>query len=100
MGEISGEVTKVRIYNQFYDIRGEEPEYVKKLAELLHHKMSEVSQMTPTVDTVKVAILAALNIADEYFSAQDRINKLEHEVVGRVERMVSTLKQLENPESP
>jgi cell division protein ZapA len=101
MGVDSEKVTTVKIFNQTYNVRSEnEPEYIQKLATLLDDKMSEISQLTPTVDTVRVAVLAALNIADEYFLAQARLSALEQEVDERSSRMISTLEPLCGQDSP
>lgn len=101
MGEDAEKVTTVRIFNQTYNVRSEnEPEYIQKLAGLLDQKMVEISQLTPTVDTVRVAVLAALNIADEYFLAQTRLEMLEQEVDERSRQMISTLEPLCAQDSP
>ena len=95
MGEDSEKVTTVRIFNQTYNVRsGNEPEYIQKLAELLDGKMVEISQLTPTVDTVRVAVLAALNIADEYFLAQARLEAMELEIEEKSNSMIATLEPL------
>jgi cell division protein ZapA len=92
MGEDSEQVTTVRIFNQTYNVRStNEPEYIQKLAALLDSKMAEISKLTPTVDTVRVAVLAALNITDEYFLAQSRLEALEQEVEERGKRLISML---------
>lgn len=57
---------QVEIFGQTYRLRAEEdPEYVEKLAAYVDEKMREMSRQTSAVDTLKVAVLAALNIADE-----------------------------------
>ncbi len=57
---------RVEIYNQIYNIRSDgDSEYVTQLAEFVDHRMREISSGTLTVDSLKVAILAALHIADE-----------------------------------
>ncbi|HLZ92511.1 MAG TPA: cell division protein ZapA [Candidatus Acidoferrum sp.] len=57
---------KVQIFGQTYTIRGElEERYVQKLAAYVDEKMSAIADVTSTVDTQKVAVLAALAIADE-----------------------------------
>jgi cell division protein ZapA len=62
---MSGPV-KVQIFGQTYTIRGElEERYVQKLAAYVDEKMSAIADATTTVDTQKVAVLAALAIADE-----------------------------------
>ncbi len=58
---------RVEIYNQTYNIRSDgDNEYIMGLAEFVDGKMREISSGTLTVDSLKVAILAALHIADEY----------------------------------
>jgi cell division protein ZapA len=57
---------RVEIFDQAYNLRGSDPEYIMKLAEYVDGKMRAVAEQTHTVDTVRVAVLAALNIADEY----------------------------------
>jgi cell division protein ZapA len=67
---MSGPV-KVQIFGQSYSIAGDlEPAYVQKLAALVDEKMHAIADATGTVDTQKVAVLAALSIADELHNAQ------------------------------
>src|SRR2546423_6083196 len=57
---------RVEIYNQIYNIRSDgDSEYIAQLAEFVDSRMREISSGTLTVDSLKVAILAALHIADE-----------------------------------
>ncbi|HYN84981.1 MAG TPA: cell division protein ZapA [Pyrinomonadaceae bacterium] len=66
-GDTAGTPTiRVEIYNQTYNIRSDgDSEYVTGLAEFVDQRMREISSGTLTVDSLKVAILAALHIADE-----------------------------------
>jgi len=57
---------RVEIFDQAYNLRGSDPKYIVKLAEYVDGKMRAVSEQTHTVDTARLAVLAALNIADEY----------------------------------
>ena len=57
---------RVEIFDQAYNLRGSDPEYILKLAEYVDTKMRAVAEATNTIDTVRLAVLAALNIADEY----------------------------------
>ena len=62
---------KVQIFGQTYTIHGElDPAYVQKLATFVDEKMRAISDATSTVDTHKIAVLAALSIADELHSTQ------------------------------
>ena len=57
---------RVEIYNQTYNIRSDgDSEYLTELADFVDGRMREISSGTLTVDSLKVAILAALHIADE-----------------------------------
>ena len=57
---------RVEIFDQAYNLRGSDPEYILNLAEYVDAKMRAVAEATNTIDTVRLAVLAALNIADEY----------------------------------
>src|SRR5437660_11816298 len=62
----SSETIRVEIYDQSYTVRSDgDPDYLKQLAEYVDQRMREISSGTLTVDSRKVAILAALYIADE-----------------------------------
>jgi cell division protein ZapA len=68
--KMSGPV-KVQIFGQSYTIHGDlDPAYVQKLATIVDDKMRAISDATSTVDTHKIAVLAALSIADELHSTQ------------------------------
>src|ERR1700729_3623903 len=54
------------IFDPAYNLRGSDPEYILKLAEYVDAKMRAVAEATNTIDTVRLAVLAALTIADEY----------------------------------
>jgi len=62
----SGNSVRVEIFDQVYNLRGSDADYILKLAEYVDAKMRAVSEQTATVDSVRLAVLAALNIADEY----------------------------------
>ena len=94
------QVTAVKIYNQVYQVRsGNDSGYVKRLAEHVDERMREVFEGTATVDSSRVAVLAALNIADEYFAAKHRLDMLEHVVVEKSEEISSLLLPVENSKS-
>ena len=67
-----GKVIPVEIHGQRYPIRsGLDPEYVARLATYVDEKMRTAADATSTGDTLRLAVLAALNIADEYFRCRD-----------------------------
>lgn len=59
--------TSVEIFGQTYNVRGDgDPAHLMELARLVDSRMREVAGQVATVDPMKIAILAALNIADEF----------------------------------
>ena len=66
----------VDIYDQVYQLRGTDAEYIEKLAGIVDAKMRAVSAHGTTVDSLRVAVLAALNIADELTALRERYNAL------------------------
>jgi len=66
----------VEIYDQIYNLRGPDPAYIERLAAIVDTKMRAVSAHGNTVDSLRVAVLAALNIADELCAARQRHDQL------------------------
>jgi cell division protein ZapA len=66
----------VDIYDQIYQLRGTDPAYIERLAAIVDAKMRAVSAHGNTVDSLRVAVLAALNIADELCTARQRHDQL------------------------
>jgi cell division protein ZapA len=66
----------VDIYDQTYHLRGDDPEYIRRLAEIVDAKMRAVASHGKTVDSLRVAVLAALNIADELATLERRYDAL------------------------
>jgi cell division protein ZapA len=63
-------VVHVEIHGQRYPIRsGLDATYVGELAAYVDEKMRLAARESRAGDTLKIAVLAALNIADEYFRA-------------------------------
>jgi cell division protein ZapA len=67
-----GRVTPVEIHGQRYPIRSSlDQEYVTRLAAFVDEKMRAAADTTPTGDSLRLAVLAALNIADELFRRRE-----------------------------
>jgi cell division protein ZapA len=62
----------VEIYDQVYNLRGTDPAHIEKLAALVDTKMRAVSATGSTVDSLRVAVLSALNLADELLTLRER----------------------------
>jgi cell division protein ZapA (FtsZ GTPase activity inhibitor) len=88
----SPRVLAVEILGQQYPIRSTLAEaYVADLAAYVDEKIRSAAEVTPTTDTVRLVVLAALNIADECFHALDDDHNgrsLVLERVARIERLL------------
>jgi cell division protein ZapA len=85
---------KIEIYDQSYNVNADQnEEYVNGLASYVDGKMREVAAATRTVDSLKVAVLAALNITDEMFALRDRQQKVEGPLRERVEKCVELVEK-------
>ena len=75
---------KVEIYDQAYTVRSDgDPEYLKQLAQYVDRRMREISSGTLTVDSRKVAILAALYIADELHQLRKQHEQADEQLATR-----------------
>src|SRR5438045_4530548 len=98
---------KVEIYDQAYTVRSDgDPEYLKQLAEYVDQRMREISSGTLTVDSRKVAILAALYIADElhqlrksHEQADEQLATRSAECSAMLDQLLKTPRPAESPSS-
>jgi cell division protein ZapA len=86
-----GNSIRVEIYDESYHLRGSDPAYIQRLADLVDGKMRAIAQHTSTVDSLRVAVLAALNIADEYFQLQRQQEGMEREYSSRANHLGKAL---------
>ncbi|RKZ11858.1 cell division protein ZapA [bacterium] len=88
--------TTVRIHGQDYTIRADrDDEYVKTIARYVDDRMQDIARDAGQVTSLRVAILSALNIADELFQEResgrpDAVHSLEE----RARRLVATLEEV------
>jgi cell division protein ZapA len=90
---VTGSV-RVEIFDQVYNLRGSDADYIVKLAEYVDGKMRAVSEQTATVDSVRLAVLAALNIADEYHLLKRRLEPVSPEARQRASKLASALDEV------
>lgn len=89
---------KVQILGRYYTIKGiENQEYREKLAQFVDEHMRQIISATGTVDTLKVAILAALNIADGYFKALEQNERADQEMERNVEALNEQIQMVLSP---
>jgi cell division protein ZapA len=84
-------VVTVEIHGQTYPIKTAlDPAYVQRLAAYVDARMQQAAVGAPSADTVGLAILTALNIADEYFRARD----LQAEASGTLAERAAALERM------
>lgn len=85
---------KIDIYDQSYNVNTDQnEEYLQELAAYVDSKMRAVGEAARTVDSLKVAVLAALNIADEMFTLRERQREIEGPIRQRVEKCVTLVEK-------
>jgi cell division protein ZapA len=87
-----GRVIPVEIHGQRYPIRTDlDQDYVARLATYVDQKMRTAADATPTGDSLRLAVLTALNIADELFRCRDITQARDGELAeraGELERLL------------
>ena len=86
---------RVRIYDREFALRTTgDPERLQALCNNLDKRMREVAASTGSVDTLKVAILAALSLGDDLERLRDELIQLDESVGRRSIACVSLLERL------
>lgn len=94
--ETPPQTVNIRIYNQTYSIRTSDGnvERTMRLAEMVDQRMYEITNGALTSDSLRVAILAALHLADELERANGKFEELNRSVGVRSGACVELLDQL------
>lgn len=69
----------------------EDPARVEKIAAYVNQKIREISGGPQTVSTLNAAILAALNIADDYFRLQEEKGTRRQDYDSRAENLIQRI---------
>ena len=86
--------TEVEIFGSVHKVRGDkDPEYLQELAQTVDERMREIAKQVSTVDSAKIAILAALNIADDLLQCRKQQEGERDEIEERVTELTGELKQ-------
>ncbi|SFI80646.1 cell division protein ZapA [Thermoflavimicrobium dichotomicum] len=69
----------VEIYGQQYQIVGKaSPSYIRRVANHVDEKMREIANVNPRLDMTRLAVLSAVNIADEYLRLKQEYDEILH----------------------
>ena len=96
MERIVTESTSVRveIFDHAYNLRGTDPDYIGQLADFVDTKMRMVAQQSTTVDSARLAVLAAINIADELHTLMRKYESVADDQNGRLKQLGSILDEV------
>ena len=90
----SATTTPVEIFGEVYHVRGDDENgYLQDLADLVDRKMREVAEHVKTGDKARIAILVALNLADELFQSQNRQEGERVEIREKVAKLTEELSE-------
>ncbi len=85
---------QVRIYDRDYALRTTgDPERLHRLCVSLDRRMRELAESTGAVDTLKLAILAALSFADDVERVHAELQKIDESLGRRSLECVSMLER-------
>ncbi len=90
---------KVNIHDQEYTVKAQaDPDYIKNVARYVNEKMDEVERSLPNKQaSIRIAILAAMNITDELFSNSLAKNKLQKNIHAKTNLLINEIdKELSN----
>jgi cell division protein ZapA len=88
-------VTTVTIFGQEYSIRGgDDAAYVREIAKYVDERMNEVASSTSQITSLRVAILASLNIADELFQEREGRQRTHKELRKRAQKLLKRLEKI------
>jgi cell division protein ZapA len=91
---------EVKILGQRYKVRSDEGEdYIQELASFVNDQIADVQKSSKSVATHNVAILAALNIADDLFKLRDQDAQFQKEVKERIRRILKLISSGQTDES-
>jgi cell division protein ZapA len=94
MDEPKSSGIRVTIFGTEYPIKGDaDPAYIKEVADYVDQKMRNIAKNAPMQSSLKVAILAALNIADELFKARTGKDKLLSELETKIDDLIDSIDQ-------
>ena len=93
-------VLKVNIFGTDYPVRGTtDSSYIAKVAQYVDAKMREVDESAAVKPLLKVAILAALNIADELFKEREEKQKITTLYQERINKLNESLTEVLHEDS-
>jgi cell division protein ZapA len=70
---------RVKIFNSEYNLQGENSEKVERVSDYVDGIMNRINSESPNQSAETIAVVSALNIAEEYFKEKDMKQEIEKE---------------------
>ncbi len=85
-------LVEIKVFGQTYTVKTDaEEDYIQEVAKYVNEKMGEVLKKTKSVSTLNVAILTALNIADDLLKEKEKRIALFREVKAKSKDLVEKI---------
>jgi len=85
-------LVEIKVFGQTYTVKTDaEEDYIQEVARYVNEKMEEVLTKTKSVSTLNVAILTALNIADDLLKEKEKRTALRREVEAKSKDLVEKI---------
>ena len=92
--------TQIQIFGQTYHIQGgSDPTQTREAAEVVDQKMGMIASQLRVPDGYRIAVLAALHLADEYTSLRRKLETLESQVESKSRHIAELLDEIESDAS-
>ena len=92
--------TQIQIFGQTYNIQGgSDPTQTREAAEVVDQKMGMIASQLRSPDGYRIAVLAALHLADEYISLHRKFDALEEQVESKSSHISELLDEMEGDSS-
>jgi cell division protein ZapA len=89
--------TEVQIFGAKYTFDSDDPEHVRQLAEFVNRKMLEAAANIKNVTTSKVAVLVAMNLAEELLNLRNTVERSSRLAIDRLDKLVNVAQNLASP---
>ncbi|HMQ69550.1 MAG TPA: cell division protein ZapA [Ignavibacteria bacterium] len=85
---------RVKIFNSEYNLQGENQEKVERISDYLDGIMNRINSESPNQSEETIAVVSALNIAEEYFKEKDIKSDIEKDYSGLLEELSTKAKSI------
>ena len=85
---------RVKIFNSEYNLQGENQEKVERISDYLDGIMNRINSESPNQSEETIAVVSALNIAEEYFKEKDIKSEIEKDYSGILEELSTKAKSI------